>query len=260
LLALVVVIRSTPEMDRDQLRRLAWFGGVALLFITLIFPIQFDRQWITVSWALEGALLLWLFRRVPHPGLQLVGLALLTLCFVRLTLNPAVFTDYPRSGTAILNWHLYAYGIVAAAQIFGANWFTDPSGMWTKFHPRGVLYAFGGLLLFLLLNIEIADYFTAPGARCVAFDFEGNLPRDMTYSIAWGIFSLGVLGLGIWFKSRHARYAAIGLLVATLAKVFLHDLAASATVFRIGALMGVAVIAFIASFLYQRFFDRSNPP
>ncbi len=260
LLALMVVIRSTPEMDRDQLRRLAWFGGVALLFITLIFPIQFDRQWITVSWALEGALLLWLFRRVPHPGLQLVGLALLTICFVRLALNPAVFTDYPRSGTAILNWHFYAYGIVGAAQIIGAGWFTDPSGMWTKFQPRGVLYAFGGVLLFLLLNIEIADYFTAPGARCVAFDFEGNLPRDMTYSIAWGIFSLGVLLLGIGFKSRHTRYAAIALLVATLVKVFLHDLAASATVFRIGALMGVAVIAFIASFLYQRFFDRSKLP
>ena len=48
--------------------QLAWFGGVALFFITLIFPIQFDRQWITIGWALEGAALLWLFHRVPHRG------------------------------------------------------------------------------------------------------------------------------------------------------------------------------------------------
>ena len=40
----------------------------ALLFITLVFPIQFERQWITLGWALEGTALLWLFRRVPHPS------------------------------------------------------------------------------------------------------------------------------------------------------------------------------------------------
>ena len=100
-----------PEA-RGQQARLAWFGGVALFFITLIFPIQFDRQWLTVSWALEGAALVWLFRRVPHPGLKLTGLALLGVAFARLALNPAVFLAYPRGGTAILNWHLYAYGVV----------------------------------------------------------------------------------------------------------------------------------------------------
>jgi uncharacterized membrane protein len=259
LIALVMVIRAFPSMDEVNRSRMAWFGGVALLFITLIFPIQFDRQWLTVSWAMEGALLLWLFHRVPHPGLQLVGLALLAIAFGRLTLNPAVFTDYPRSGTAVFNWHLYAYGLVAASQFFGGAWFTDPDGRWAQLKPRGVLFAFGGILLFLLLNIQIADYFTDPGDRCIAFRFGGNFARDMTYSIAWGLFSLGLLGMGIWKQSKHARFAAIGLLVVTLLKVFLHDLAAIENIFRIGALVGVAVIAFIASFLYQRFFDKSDP-
>ena len=259
LLALLAVIRAAPGMDANNRSQLAWFGGVALLFITLVFPIQFDRQWLTVSWALEGALLLWLFRRVPHPGLQLTGLALLVIAFVRLALNPAVFADYPRGGTAVWNWHLYAYGVVAAAQFLGASWFTDPAGRLAGFKPRGVLHAFGGVLLFLLLNLEIADSFTPPGARCIAFSFGGNFARDMTYSIAWGLFSLGLLGLGIWRKSPPARYAAIGLLVVTLLKVFLYDLSAIENIFRIGALVGVAVIAFITSFLYQRFFDRTHP-
>lgn len=124
---------------------------------------------------------------------------------------------------------------------------------------RSQLAWFGGVLLFLLLNIEIADYFTSPGDRCVAFMFGGNFARDMTYSIAWGLFSLGLLGIGIWKASKHARYAAIGLLVVTLIKLFLHDLAAIENIFRVGALIGVAVIAFIASFLYHRFFDRTEP-
>ncbi len=64
LLGLLAIIRKFPGMDEKQRSRVAWFGGVALFFITLIFPIQFSRQWITVSWAIEGALLLWLFRRL----------------------------------------------------------------------------------------------------------------------------------------------------------------------------------------------------
>jgi uncharacterized membrane protein len=200
-----------------------------------------------------------LFRRVAHPGLQLTGLALLAAAFVRFTLNPAVFTDYERSGTALLNWQLFAYGVVAAAQFVGAHWYTDPAGRLTGYPVRGVLYAFGGVLLFLLLNIEIADYFTLPGERCIAFRFGGDFARDMTYSIAWGLFSLGVLGIGIWKESKHARFAAIGLLVVTLLKVFLFDMHKIENIFRIGALVGVAVIAFIASFLYQRFFERTHP-
>ena len=258
LLALVAVIRAAPGMDSDNRSQLAWFGGVALLFITLIFPIQFDRQWLTVSWAMEGALLLWLFRRVPHPGLQLTGLALLGIAFARFTFNPVVFTDYERSGTAILNWQLYAYGLVAASQFFGGYWFTDPAGRLTGVPARGVLFAFGGVLLFLLLNIEIADYFTLPGDRCIAFRFAGNFQRDMTYSIGWGLFSLGLLGLGIWKKSAPARYAAIGLLAVTLLKLFLHDLWELEVIFRVGAFIGVGVIAFTASFVYLRFFDRPS--
>lgn len=256
LLGLYGVWKFFPGMDERQQSRLAWFGGVALLFITLIFPIQFERQWITVSWAIEGALLLWLFRRVPHPGLLVTGVALLAISFIRLTLNPAVFTDYERSGTAILNWHLYAYSVVAAAHFIGAKWFTDPEGRLEQLKPRATLITMGGILLFLLLNIEIADYFTDPGNRYVAFRFGGNFARDMTYSIAWGLFSLGLLGIGFRSGSKHARFAAVGLLVVTLVKVFLHDLAAIQNIFRIGALVGVAIIAFIASFLYQRFFDR----
>ncbi len=259
LVALWAVARRIPASETAMHERIAWFGGVSLFFITLIFPIELDRQWLTISWALEGAALLWLFRRVPHPGLQLTGLMLLGVAFVRLALNPAAFIEYGRSGTPILNWHLYTYGVVAAAMFAGGYWLTQPVGRLKDANPRGMLFAFGTILLFLLLNLEIADFFTEPGEGRITFRFGGNFARDMTYSIAWGLFSLGMLGMGIWKKSKHARFASIGLLVAALLKVFLHDLAAIENIFRIGALIGVAIIAFVASFLYQRFFDRSEP-
>ena len=74
LLGLAALLRLTPKDSPARNAQLALFGGAALFFITLIFPIQFDRQWITLGWALEGAALCWLFHRVPHPGLRIAGI------------------------------------------------------------------------------------------------------------------------------------------------------------------------------------------
>src|SRR5216110_2868015 len=54
LLGLFVLLKRTPLTSQARNAQLALFGGAALFFITLILPIQFDRQWITVGWALEG--------------------------------------------------------------------------------------------------------------------------------------------------------------------------------------------------------------
>jgi uncharacterized membrane protein len=258
LLSLVFVLKQHGAENPARLTQLAWFGGVALFFITLIFPIQFEKQWITLGWALEGAALCWLFRRVPHPGLRATGTVLLVASFVRLALNPAVLQYQTRGETPILNWQLYAYSLSALAMFFAAFWLTPPNHYWQKVNLRGLFCSLGGILLFLLLNIEIADAFTPAGERSIAFDFDGSLARDMTYTISWALFALTLLVLGIWKRNPPTRYAGIGLLAVTLLKLFLHDLANIDSGYRIGALIGVAIIALVASFLYQRFLTEDK--
>ena len=257
LLSLVIVLKRIPADNPARLSQLACFGGVALFFITLIFPIQFDKQWITIGWALEGAALLWLFHRVPHPGLRLTGFGLLVAAFVRLALNPEVLQYHSRTNTPVLNWYLYAYGIVTVCLFAGARLLAPPRHLILKSNVPPILVALGTVLAFLLLNIEIADYFSAPGAR-LTFQFSGNFARDMTYSIAWGLFALTLLVIGIAKDGRPARYAALGLLVVTLLKLFFHDLAHLNQLYRIGAFIGVSVILILASFAYQRFYATSR--
>jgi uncharacterized membrane protein len=259
LLSLAAVLKMPAPVDaKVRSTQLAWFGGVALLFITLIIPIQFDRQWITVGWALEGAALCWLFTRVPHEGLRKVGVGLLVTAFVRLALNPAVLTYQPHSATPIWNWFLYTYGMVAFAQASAAWWLAPPRHRMEGFDVRALLWSFSAVLLFLLLNIEIADFYTPQGSRFIIFEFGGNFARDMVYSIAWAMFALVLLILGFWKHTKGVRYAGIGLMGITLLKLFFNDLANIGSVYRIGALMVVAVIALGASFLYQRFFSRED--
>lgn len=255
---LAFLVRAIPANASRRMTLLAWFGGVALFFVTLIFPIQFDRQWITVGWALEGAALFWLFRRIPHPGLRLAGLGLLIVVFIRLALNPAVLSYHARSTTPILNWYLYTYGLAIASMFAGAALLDPSRQMVMKSNVRALLCTLGTILAFLLLNIEIADYFAAPDSSALTFEFSGNFARDMSYSIAWALFALGLLIIGLWKQIRAARYSGIGLLSVTLAKLFFHDLANLAQLYRIGALIGVAVIGIVASLLYQKFFPNDS--
>ena len=196
LAGLFAVLRALPVDNPRRLDVLAWFGGVALLFITLIFPIQFERQWITLGWALEGTALLWLFHRVPHEGLRLAGTGLLLAAFVRLALNPAVLSYHPRTTTPIFNWYLYAYGLTTVCLLASARLLASPRDRVLGVNARVVLLALAGVLAFLLLNIEIADYFN-PAGQVLTFQFSGNFARDMTYTIAWALFAFGLLVVGI---------------------------------------------------------------
>lgn len=259
LLGLTFLLRTLPADTPTRNGQLAWFGGAALFFVTLIFPIQFERQWITIGWALEGAGLFWLFHRVPHPGLRLTGVALLIVAFGRLALNPAVLSYHPRSATPILNWYLYAYGVVTACLFVGARLLAPPRHLLFGQNVPPFLTGLGTLLAFLLLNIEIADYFSETGST-LAFQFAGNFAQDMTYSIAWALFAFALILVGIAKQVSVARYAGLGLLSATLLKLFLHDLARLGQLYRIGALVGVAIVAILASFLYQRFLARPDEP
>jgi uncharacterized membrane protein len=231
--------------------RLASQGAAVLAFASLVFPVQFQREWITLGWAIEGLALILLFRWIPNRRLRAVALIVLCAAFVRLALNPAVLQYHPRSHVPIWNWYLYAYGIAAFCFFAGGHWFGLPQEKGYERNAPPMLYSLGGVVLFLLVNIEIADYFSI--GPTLTFSFSGNFARDMTYTIAWSLFAFGLLVFGIATKVRPVRLVAIVLLCVSFAKLFLHDLGSLNQLYRIGAFITVAIVAIIASFVYQRF-------
>jgi len=250
-LGLARLQRTLPVESPVRLHHLAWFAGAGLLGVTLIFPVQFERQWITLGWALEGVALCWLFHRLAHPGLRATGVALLLIAFARLALNPAILVAYGPSGRPILNWFLYTYGLVSVALFAAARLLAPPRERVFGSNASAVLYTLGTVLVFLLVNLEIADYFS-PGGR-LAFEFSGNFARDLAYTIAWALFAFGLIVTGVWKRVRGARYSGLALLGVVVLKLFLHDLANLSQLYRIIAFAAFAVIALAASMLYQRF-------
>jgi uncharacterized membrane protein len=188
----------------------------------------------------------------------LAGVGLLVVVFVRLALNPAVLSYHPRAAFPIFNWYLYTYGIATACLFFGAQLLAAPRNRVLGHNVRPLLYTLGTVLAFFTVNIEIADYFSTPGMAALTFQFSGNFARDMSYSIAWALFALVMLIIGIHKRIAAVRYASLALLGVTVVKLFFHDLSQLDQLYRISAFVAVAIIAMIASFLYQRFLGAAE--
>jgi uncharacterized membrane protein len=253
LVLLLRLRRIEPPAERD-LTRLALVAGMALAFLTVAIPLQLDKQWITVGWALEGAALVWLFTRIPHRGLMVWAAALLAAVFVRLIFNPAVLGYHPPSDRAIFNWYLYTYLLSAASFFAAAYWFPRD---WKR--PIAITSTAATILLFALLNIEIADFYST--GPVLTFNFlSSSLAQDLTYTMGWALFAVGMLIAGIVLHARAARVAALVLLLVTILKCFLHDLARLGGLYRVGSLLGLALSLVVVGVLLQKFVMVKTPP
>jgi uncharacterized membrane protein len=270
--ALVAVSRARVVWGAGDPRRtsgLAWFAAIALSFATVAIPLQLEREWITIGWALEGLAVLVLWTRLDHPGLKYFGVALLGAATARLIANPAVLGYYPRPAWRIVNWLLYTY-LVPAAALLGASRVLAPHEVpRARAWEREVLYARGwpvgafatgiaGLLLvFVWINLAIADWFATGTTLVVSFD---RLPaRDLAMSIAWALYALLLLAIGMARRSIGLRWVSLGLLLVTIVKVFLYDLGELRDLYRVASLFGLAVSLMLVSLAYQRFVFRNAP-
>jgi uncharacterized membrane protein len=255
LLARLLTLGVPPEANRG---RLALVAGAVLAFVTVAIPLQFEREWLTLGWALLGAALAWLWGRIPHRALVPWSLALFGAAFVRLAFNPAVLAYHPRTPTPVWNWYLAVYTVAAAAFFIGFALFRRMGPVPYEGAVR-LLPAGGTALLFVLLNLEIADFFAEGSAPSLNI-FSSSLSEGLAYTLSWALFAIALLVAGLLAKSRPARVAAIVLLVVTILKCFLFDLAQLGGLYRVSSFVGLAACLAAVAMLLQRFvLARSDP-
>jgi hypothetical protein len=253
------LVTLEPAGSRD-VGRLALVAGSALALVTAAVPLQFEKQWITIAWALLGASLWWLRTKVPHVGLTLWAAGLHLAVLARLVVNPWVLGYHPRTDTPVLNWFLYAYG-VCALMFFLSAWLAPRSNEpWVaRMRAVGLYLGAGTILLFILMNLEIADGFSS-GERVALHLLGGGagLAQDLAYTLGWAIFAIVLLAVGIRSHNRPGRVAAIALLTLTVVKAFLHDTWSLGGLYRVGSLVGLAVSLAAVAVALQRFVLRKG--
>jgi uncharacterized membrane protein len=245
--------RGADERGRAQ----TVVAATGLLFLTVAVPIVLRNEWVTIIWALEAAALAALRVRVPHRGLLVASTIVAAAVLLRLLANPEVLDYHPRTGTPIFNWWLYGYGLPAASLLVAWDRLRRDDEA-KRAHLPPLFAAAGGVVLFALVNLEIADLYST-GSRVSLELTGGGFQKDMTYTLAWGVFALALFGVGMAGGSRGARIGAIVLVCVTVAKGALHDVWALGALYRVGAIVGLAATLLAVSYLTQRFVLQGGP-
>jgi len=259
---------GSPD-DPDTLRPLVWFAAISLGFVSVAIPLQLDKEWITVGWALEGIAVIVLWTRLNHPGLKYFGLALFAAVTVRLVVNPELLDYHERSGWPIVNWLTYTYLIPAAALLGSMRYLrgleVERARSWEQIlYSRqrsygAILCAVGAVAIcFTWINLTIFDFYSVGPELTISF--ERMAARDLTLSLAWALYALLLLGIGFTRDNEGLRWTSLAFLVLTIGKVFLHDLGELEDLYRVASLVGLALSLMLVSLAYQRFVFSKRPP
>jgi hypothetical protein len=269
-LSLVAAERARRAFPGGAERRkdtLAWFAAMALCFLAAAIPLQLEKEWITIGWALQGTAVIALWRRLDHPGLKYFGLLLLGAASLRLVANPSLLDYHPRPATRIVNWLLYTYAVPAAALVWSAlrlrrhelararDWENDLYEMRVAYGAVGSAFA-AIVVVFVWINLAIADWYAA--GDTLRLTLSGPPAQRLSVSIAWILYALVLLGLGMARGALGLRWVSLCFLLVTIGKVFLYDLGSLQDLYRVASLAGLALSLLLVSVLYQRFVFRTG--
>ena len=197
---------------------LAFHGGVFLFYLSCLPVLLLDNGWMGLTLVIESMALLWLNRRVEHPGLPCVSSLMAPAGMAFLTAN-LEHLKAPGS-PPILNW---AVGSVALAVLF----LSMAARLAPQTKPQTNSLPFGAYFLwlaigsgFFLLNLMIADWFGGEGAaQGIGFQFfsNQNLVQFTSYSVLWALFGTVLWRIGA--LPRGLRFVGLLLLSAGWVRV-----------------------------------------
>jgi uncharacterized membrane protein len=223
--------------DRERWRIALDAGG--LLALAGVAALTLQGPALTAAWAFEALALGRIARRTDDDVAGAAALAHLgaaALYALATFAQPIDLID----GGAPLGSAALGLAAIAAAAFAGAWLGTNTTAV------RTALAGAGAATLLYLASLAVVEW--APGASTDALLQQGQLQL----SALWAVAGVVALVIGLRLDQRAIRLAALGLLATTAGKVFLYDLAALTSVYRVASFIGLGLLLLLAAFAYQR--------
>ncbi len=221
-------------------------GRIAAEKLTLFELALHTLVWLGAGW--------WRLRAFASSGrpidkwwsIILIGLGLAGVFIGQLfALNPLVTYEsigiYP-----LLNVLLVAY--LAPAVLIGLIAFSAPPLPQLP-QLRTILFVLALILVLAWVTLETKRAFQGP-----VLDFWARTDAEYyAYSVVWLVSSFILLGIGLWRKAPWLRHGALAILILTVCKVFLSDMAALGGLYRVASFLGLGLCLVGIGYLYQRY-------
>lgn len=211
---------------------LLWSGGIGML------------EWATyaVAGLLGGAVL----KGRAGVGIGLAGMAISVVGsgFVE---NP-LWTPASVGAWPVLNWLLLLFGVPSLLASLAASRREDGG----RYATIAKVYAIVSAFTWISLNVRHGFV-----GAILDLDTVGiSNPERYAYSLAWILFSVVLLAVGMATRGASLRYGSLVVMVLAIGKVFAYDTLGLSGMLRVASYAGLGVSLMAVGYAYQRFVFR----
>jgi uncharacterized membrane protein len=231
------------------------YAAVSVIMTVVATYVALEQRWLMPCLAAEMAALGWMGYRLDLPLLRRGAYLLGLLVLIRFADDVVLRLEPFERFVLIFNGRFF----VCAAAVVGFYLFL---AVISRYRERQKPQAGYGLesvfvitqaLSLIVLSVEIHDFFRyrSPG---YILEWRASLyAYQLSLSVLWALYASILIGVGILKRIRGARLLGILLLGATVLKVFLVDLSALQTFYRIISFIVLGLLLLAVSYSYNRF-------
>ena len=208
---------------------------------------------MTYLWAIYGAgvIAIGLWRRLPL--VRWAGLAILALAALKLMAFDTFMAELvPYGFIPFLNLHFLAFALVIALMLGSAWWYRRSRPEPVRFETYAVpaLLVAANVVALWGLTLEAIHYFDA---REFDRDSDTFSAKQLSLTVLWAVYAVGMIGVGIARQSSRIRLAGIALLAVPLVKLFGFDVFLLEREYRVAAFVTLGVLMLGTGLVYQRY-------
>ncbi len=194
--------------------------GIAVVFLTIAFPLQLDGYSVAILWSAQGAVFVWTGFYLGRWQTRMAGLTILALALAHLLLFDLDIDEF----RAVVNWR-FLTGAIVVATFYAAGWFywrsrDVPGRLDMEKFALPVLLGFANLITLGLFSLEIIDYFYALEAERESDYFSAT---HLSLTAMWAVYGSAVASIGLITRQPMARWAGLGLLLVAALKLLGFD-------------------------------------
>ena len=258
-MAIVYAAATKLLLDRSTVTRaeLLSLMGVALTFTTLAIPIQLRSNWITIAWALEAFVMLWVGIETRALRLRISAYALFGLALGKLLFWDTPYGFRPPFIPVFNRYFLSSLFVIGC--LFGAAALHHTLGKRKDISSKGVAvgHLFAAFIaLWIVASIETHTFFQmkAIAQRAAEDARHQRWLGQMALSVVWSVYAAALAAIGFIRRSSATRWAALSLFALTVVKAMLVDLAELQQLYRIIVFFVLGVLLLLVAWAYNKAF------
>ena len=186
--------------------------ATALVFLTIAMPLQLSGEWITLAWAAQGTILIWVGFTLSAWQTRAFGLSVLGLAAFRLLLldTPVDLTDFE----PVLNGRFATFAVgIGAAYVSAYLYWRKRNRLqhWEKSIFMALIGA-ANLLTIWILSTEVIAYFDSRSPQLQGLIRDAESAQLLSLTVLWALYGLVALAVVIGRTASIWRWVALSSL------------------------------------------------